>query len=36
MLNFQDVGGKAKPYQVKEFIKIIEQYDFITEDDTDA
>ncbi len=36
MLNFQNVGGKAKPYQVKQFIKIIEQYEFITEDDTDA
>ncbi len=26
MLNFQDVKGKAKPYQVKQLIKVIEKY----------
>jgi len=26
MLNFQNVKGKAKPYQVKQFLKIIERY----------
>ena len=26
MLNFQNVKGKAKPYQVKQFLKIIEIY----------
>jgi hypothetical protein len=26
MLNFQEVDGKAKPYQVRQFIKIIEKY----------
>lgn len=26
MLNFQEVKGKAKSYQVKQFIKIIEKY----------
>jgi len=25
MLNFQNVGGKAKPYQVRQFIKIVEE-----------
>jgi len=32
MLNFQNVGGKAKPYQVKQFIKIIEKYDLTKEE----
>jgi len=26
LLNFQNVDGKAKPYQVKQFINIIEKY----------
>ena len=26
ILNFQNVRGKAKPYQVKQFLKIIEDY----------
>lgn len=26
LLNFQNVGGKAKPYQVKQFLKIVEKY----------
>ncbi|PKP54364.1 MAG: hypothetical protein CVT90_01655 [Candidatus Altiarchaeales archaeon HGW-Altiarchaeales-3] len=29
MLNFQNVKGKAKPYQVKQFLKIIEKYKLI-------
>ena len=31
-LNFQNVGGKAKPYQVKQFIKIIEKYGLLEEE----
>lgn len=31
MLNFQDVGGKAKPYQVRQFIKIVEKYNLLEE-----
>ncbi len=27
ILNFQDDGGWAKPYQVRQFIKLIEKYD---------
>ena len=27
ILNFQNVGGRAKAYQVKQFIKIVENYD---------
>lgn len=26
ILNFQNVGGKAKPYQVKQFIEILQKY----------
>lgn len=31
MLNFQEVKGKAKPYQVRQFIKIIESYKLVEE-----
>ena len=31
MLNFQDVKGKAKPYQVKQFINVIEKYGLLEE-----
>jgi len=31
MLNFQNVRGKAKPYQVKQFIRIIEKYNLLEE-----
>ena len=33
LINLQDVGGKAKPYQIKQLLKIIEQYDLQMEDD---
>jgi predicted RNA binding protein YcfA (HicA-like mRNA interferase family) len=33
LLNFQDVKGKAKPYQVKQLIKIIEKYGLLEEDE---
>jgi hypothetical protein len=26
LLNFQNVGGKAKPYQIKQLIEIVEAY----------
>jgi len=26
LLNLQDVKGKAKPYQIKQFLQLIEQY----------
>ncbi len=32
ILNFQNVDGKAKPYQVRQFIKIVEKYGLIEED----
>ncbi len=31
MLNFQEVKGKTKPYQVKQFIRIIEKYNLLGE-----
>ncbi len=31
MLNFQEVKGKAKPYQVRQFINIIERYNLLEE-----
>jgi predicted RNA binding protein YcfA (HicA-like mRNA interferase family) len=27
MLNLQNVGGQAKPYQIRQFLKLIEMYD---------
>jgi len=32
LLNFQNVSGKAKPYQVKQLIKIIDKYGLSEED----
>ena len=31
MLNFQNDKGMAKPYQVKQFIKVIEKYNLVEE-----
>ena len=31
-LNFQKVGGQAKPYQVRQFLKLIEQHNLGMED----
>ena len=27
LVNLQDVNGKAKPYQVRQFLKLVERYD---------
>lgn len=27
LVNLQEVGGKAKPYQVRQFLKIVEKHD---------
>jgi predicted RNA binding protein YcfA (HicA-like mRNA interferase family) len=27
LVNLQEVGGKAKPYQVRQFLRLVEQYD---------
>jgi predicted RNA binding protein YcfA (HicA-like mRNA interferase family) len=34
LVNLQNVKGKAKPYQVKQLLKIIEQYNLQMEDET--
>ena len=35
ILNFQNVEGKAKPYQVRQFIKVVEKY-YLVEEDLDV
>jgi hypothetical protein len=32
-LNLQNVGGKAKPYQIRQFMKIVERYNLQLESD---
>ncbi|HEY9205929.1 MAG TPA: type II toxin-antitoxin system HicA family toxin [Candidatus Methanoperedens sp.] len=32
MLNFQNVGGWAKPYQVRQLLKIIDKYNLLKEE----
>ncbi|SNQ59236.1 type II toxin-antitoxin system HicA family toxin [Candidatus Methanoperedens nitratireducens] len=32
-LNFQNVGGWAKPYQVRQLLKIIDKYNLLKEED---
>ena len=32
LLNLQDVKGQAKPYQIKQFLKMVEKYDISMED----
>jgi predicted RNA binding protein YcfA (HicA-like mRNA interferase family) len=27
LINLQDVGGQAKPYQIRQFMRLIERYD---------
>jgi predicted RNA binding protein YcfA (HicA-like mRNA interferase family) len=36
ILNFQNFHGKAKPYQVRQLIKVIEQYNLKEEKDNDV
>jgi HicA toxin of bacterial toxin-antitoxin, len=33
LLNLQDRKGKAKPYQIRQFLALIEQYDLPVEND---
>lgn len=33
MLNFQNVKGKAKPYQVKQFLKVVDRYKLLEKED---
>jgi predicted RNA binding protein YcfA (HicA-like mRNA interferase family) len=34
LLNLQNVNGQAKPYQVKQLLRLIERYNLQMEDDT--
>jgi hypothetical protein len=31
-INFQEVGGKAKPYQIRQFLKLVERYNLPIEE----
>jgi predicted RNA binding protein YcfA (HicA-like mRNA interferase family) len=33
LVNVQEVGGKAKPYQIRQFLKLVEEYNLRLEDD---
>ena len=33
LVNLQDVAGKAKPYQIKQLLKLVERYNLTLEDD---
>lgn len=32
ILNLQDAGGQAKPYQMRQFLQLVEKYDLTMED----
>ncbi|NUQ37208.1 MAG: type II toxin-antitoxin system HicA family toxin [Caldilineales bacterium] len=32
LINLQRVGGQAKPYQIRQFLKLVERYNLILED----
>ena len=32
LVNIQDVNGEAKPYQIKQFLELVEAYDLRMED----
>jgi predicted RNA binding protein YcfA (HicA-like mRNA interferase family) len=34
LVNLQEVGGKAKPYQIRQFLKLVERYDLRLEDES--
>ena len=34
LINLQKVGGQAKPYQIRQFMKLVEKYNLRLEDDT--
>jgi hypothetical protein len=33
LLNLQELGGQAKPYQIRQFLKLVEKYDLRLEED---
>jgi predicted RNA binding protein YcfA (HicA-like mRNA interferase family) len=34
LINLQDVDGKAKPYQVRQFLRLVERYNLTLEDES--
>ncbi len=32
LVNLQEVGGQAKPYQIRQFLKLVEEYNITLED----
>ena len=34
LINLQNVNGKAKPYQIKQFLEIVERYNLLLEEET--
>jgi hypothetical protein len=32
LLNLQNVSGEAKPYQIRQFIRLVERYNLVLED----
>ena len=33
-LNLQEVGGEAKPYQIRQFLRLVERYDLRMKEDS--
>lgn len=33
LVNLQNVDGKAKPYQIRQFLRLVEQYNLTMEDE---
>ena len=34
LINLQEVGGEGKPYQIRQFLRLIERYDLRLEDES--
>ena len=34
LINLQNVGGKAKPYQVRQFLRLVERYNLVMGDES--
>ena len=34
LINLQNVGGEAKPYQIRQFLRLVERYNIKTEDES--
>jgi len=35
LINLQDADGQAKPYQIRQFLRLVEKYDLRMEDEND-